>query len=156
MMVKSIEALQNEWKYGRGIVLSFLEEITDSDLHKKFPRENYNTILEQCNELYEIQQDYVEAIETKTMRFAGRNLHTDSAEQLASKMKELDIKLDSHLQTLSGNEEISWFGKKKNIHQHLCAMIGHEMMHIGQMVAFCYAVNITIPEYIVHELALDG
>ena len=48
------------------------------------------------------------------------------------------------------------FGNKHNIHQHICAMISHEMMHIGQVVAFCYAVGITIPDDIVETMALDG
>lgn len=36
------------------------------------------------------------------------------------------------------------------------AMIGHEQMHIGQIVAFCYAIGVQIPEKIVNKMALDG
>jgi len=155
-MTESIKALHNEWRYSRAIVLSFLENVNEENLRKKFPRKNYNTILEQCNELYEIQQDYIDAIENKTMQFMGRNLHLDSAEDLIKELKKLDEKLEKYVESLSGREVVNWFGEEKNIHQHLCAMISHEMMHVGQMVAFCYTVEIDIPEYIVDEMSLEG
>lgn len=34
-------------------------------------------------------------------------------------------------------------------------MIGHEQMHIGQIVAFCYAVGIRIPDSIIQTMSLD-
>ena len=155
-MKESIKALYNEWNYVRGIVISFLENVSDKDQHKTFPRKKYNTILEQCNELYEIQQDYVDAIESKSIQFSGRNLHLSSANEIVHVMKKLDERMERQLECLNGDEFIDWFGEKKNIHQHLCAMISHEMMHVGQIVAFCYAVDITIPDDIIEEMALEG
>ena len=155
-MIGSIQALWNEWQYARNIGFSFLSNVSDVDLQKKFPRENYNTVLEQYNELYEIQQDYVDAIDSKNIQFAGRNLHLTSATELTEKMKALDEKLKSKLESISGDEYVMWFGEKRNIYQHICAMISHEMMHVGQVVAFCYAVGIAIPEDIVETMALDG
>ncbi len=155
-MLKSIEALKNEWEYVRGITLCFLEKLSDVDLHKKFPRNELNTILLQCNELYDIQQNYLEAIRTHSMEFVKHNLYIDSAEELVQKMKKLDIELKKQLESLVGEECISWFGEKKDIHEHLCAMIDHEMMHVGQIVAFCYAVGIVIPEQVVKDMSLDG
>jgi hypothetical protein len=71
-------------------------------------------------------------------------------------MKALDEKLEEKLNSMTGNECVDWFGEKYNIHRHICAMISHEMMHVGQVVAFCYAVNIDIPSDIVETMALDG
>ncbi len=155
-MLKSIEALKNEWEYVRGITLCFLEKLSDEDLHKKFPRKELNTILLQCNELYDIQQNYLEAIRTQSMEFVRRNLYIDSAEELIEKMRKLDEEMKNQLEILAGEECVSWFGEEKNIHEHLCAMIDHEMMHVGQIVAFCYAVGIAIPEQVVNVMSLDG
>jgi len=155
-MISSMQALWNEWQYARNIGFSFLSNVSDADLQKKFPRENYNTVLDQYNELYEIQQDYVDAIDSKNIQFAGRNLHLTSASELTEKMKALDEKLESKIESISGDEYVMWFGEKRNIHQHICAMISHEMMHVGQVVAFCYAVGIAIPDDIVETMALDG
>jgi len=35
-------------------------------------------------------------------------------------------------------------------------MIGHENMHVGQIIAFCYATGIEIPESISEPMALEG
>ena len=75
-----------------------------------------------------------------------------SIERLAA----LDKKLESTLETFDGSEKINWFGEKKNIHEHISAMIGHEQMHIGQIVAFCYATNTHIPDEITKAMSLDG
>jgi len=155
-MIDSIQALWNEWQYARNIGLSFLTNVDATDLQKKFPRKKLNTLLAQYNELYEIQQDYVDAIDSKSIQFTGRNLQLTSAVELMSKMKALDEKLEAKLNSLTGSEYVNWFGKEYNIHQHICAMISHEMMHVGQVVAFCYAVNIVIPSAIVEIMALDG
>jgi hypothetical protein len=34
-------------------------------------------------------------------------------------------------------------------------MIGHEQMHIGQIVAFCYAIGLRIPDVIKNAMALS-
>lgn len=155
-MIITMMALQNEWKYARGIVMDFLENLSASDLHKEFPRKNLNSIMKQCNELYEIQQDYVDAIEKRSMEFKGRNLNIDSSVELIYKMQEIDKKLEEYMESLDGNEIVEWFGEKMDIHQHICAMISHENMHIGQIIAFCYATGINIPECIIEKMSLDG
>ena len=148
-----LKSLWEEWQYGRGIIIHFLEDLSEEDLIKVFPRNKYNNILAQCNELYEIQQDYFDALETKNMDFAGRNLNLQDASKLAEKMKNLDNKMFQVFKILTGEEEINWFGEKKDAVQHICAMIGHEQMHIGQIVAFCYAVGIRIPDSIIQTMS---
>lgn len=149
-------ALHNEWKYARGIIIDFLKNLNACDLHKEFPRKSLNSIIKQCNELYEIQQDYVDAIENKLMEFKGRNLKIDSSEELIYRMQEIDKKLEIYMESLDGNETVEWFGEEMDVHQHICAMISHENMHIGQIIAFCYAVGINIPECIIEKMSLDG
>ena len=75
---------------------------------------------------------------------------------MSKKLAELDENLEKALETFDGAETINWFGEQKNIHEHISAMIGHEQMHIGQIIAFCYATKIHIPNDITNIMALDG
>ena len=106
--------------------------------------------------MIQIQNCYVEALETKQIQFNYEPLKDVSKDFLISKMEKLDSTLDTQLETFDSSETVNWFGEEWNIHQHISAMIGHEQMHIGQIVAFCYAVNIEIPNSIVKIMALDG
>lgn len=155
-MIDSINALWEEWNYTRSITKSFLTKVCDEDLCRKLPRNNLNTIILQLNEVYEIQQDYVEAIVTKRMEFTERNNPPLCAVELLHVMEKTDGRLENLLQSLTGEEQIEWFGELYNIHRHICALISHEMMHIGQIVAFCYAVGIEIPIDIIEKMALNG
>ena len=155
-MIDSLKAQISDWKYGRGIIKSFITMLNDTDLDKPLPRKNLNTIRKQCEELIQIQNCYVEALETKQIQFTYEPLKDVSKDFLISKMDKLDSTLETQLETFDGNETVNWFGEEWNIHQHISAMIGHEQMHIGQIVAFCYATNIEIPNSIVKIMALDG
>ena len=83
-------------------------------------------------------------------------LSDTSKENLILCMDRLDSILEAKLEHFDGSEIINWFGEEWNIHQHISAMIGHEQMHIGQMIAFCYSCDIRIPECIVNKMALSG
>jgi len=155
-MIDSLKAQISDWKYGRGIIKIFITMLNDTDLDKPLPRKNLYTIRKQCEELIHIQNCYVEALETKQIQFNYEPLKDVCKDSLISKMDKLDSTLETQLETFDGNETVNWFGEEWNIHQHISAMIGHEQMHIGQIVAFCYATNIEIPNSIVKIMALDG
>ena len=156
-MIGSLKGQISDWKYGRGIVLQFLSELSDDDLDKKLPRKQLNTIRLQIKELAEIQNHYVNALTTRKIKFDGGSPVKDKSKQgLTDFMAELDTKLEETLEAFDGTETIGWFGESKNIHEHISAMIGREQMHIGQIVAFCYAIGIRIPDGITSTMALDG
>ena len=75
---------------------------------------------------------------------------------LIDKMAELDAKLEKALEFLSGIEMFEYYGEQRNVHQIISMMIGHEQMHIGQIIAFCYATEINIPKNIINWMALEG
>ncbi|MCL2639043.1 MAG: hypothetical protein FWD48_11820, partial [Oscillospiraceae bacterium] len=145
-MIDSLQAQISDWKYGRGIIKNFITMLNDSDLDKPLPRKNLNTIRKQCEELVQIQSCYVKALEDKQIKFSYSPLDNVSKEGLISQMNELDTILEAQLEQFTGCEKIVWFGDEWNIHQHISAMIGHEQMHIGQIIAFCYATGIDIPD----------
>jgi len=75
---------------------------------------------------------------------------------LVETMAELDAKLEKTLAVMDGTETIDYFGEQRNVHQIISTMIGHEQMHIGQIIAFCYATGIEIPKSISEPMALEG
>ena len=155
-MTNALKAQLLDWKYTRGITLKFLSELSDDDLDKKLPRKNLNTIRAQIEELAWVQQNFIDGIVTKKMDFSEIAYADKSKQGLAKKLAELDDELMDTLKSVDGTEMIDWYGEQSNIHGHISSMIGHEYMHIGQIVAFCYATGIDIPAEIVETMALDG
>lgn len=155
-MIKSLRGQLNDWEYGRGIIKQFITGLSGDDLDKKLPRKSYNTIRLHCGELAWIQSCYVAALSTRKISFNWVPVADMSKDGLLSAMEKLDSELVSILDGFIGDEEISWHESSKNIHEHISAMIGHEQMHIGQIIAFCYATGIHIPNEIAQKMALDG
>lgn len=155
-MINSLKGQIADWKYGRGITLKFISELSDNDLDKNLPRKNYNTIRLQVEELARIQSYYVDALITKKMHFEGNPVQDKSKQGLKNIMEDLDEKMERVLDVFDGSETIDWYGTPKIINEHISAMIGHEQMHIGQIIAFCYATGIHIPDSITNEMALNG
>jgi len=163
-MVISLKALLNDWKYGRSIILAFLEELSEEDLTKELPRKKQNTIRLQIEELVWIQRDFLDALSTKKLTFTEeKNLVSVNSlpkHEIKGIMGDLDAKLENILRTSTGNEIIdhsgsTWHGGgMKNIHEHISILLGHEQMHIGQIIGFCHAVGIDIPQSIVTKMML--
>jgi hypothetical protein len=156
-MVESLKALLADWKETRSITLEFISELSDADLDKKLPRKVLNTIRLQAFELTLFQRDIVNSLTTKVVDFGEEYLYENLPKQaLIDKMAELDAKLEKSLELINGTETIDYFGEQRNVHQIISTMICHEQMHIGQIIAFCYAVGIEIPESISKPMALEG
>jgi len=157
-MVESLKALLADWKETRGITLSFVNELSDADLDKKLPRKKLNTIRLHVYELTLGQNGYVDSLTTKAVVFGDEYLNYESwpKQDLINRMAELDTKLEKSLEQLDGTESIDFFGEQLNVHQIISMMTGHEQMHIGQIIAFCYATGIEIPESIVEHMNLEG
>ena len=156
-MIESLKALMADWKQTRGIILGFLEELSDADLDKKLPRNVLNTIRLQAHELTLFQRDIVNSLTTKVVDFGEEYLYENWPKKaLVERMAELDAALEISLDKMDGTELIDFFGEKQNVHQIISCMIGHENMHAGQIIAFCYATGIKIPECISEPMALEG
>ena len=156
-MIESLKALLADWSETRSIILGFLDELSDDDLDKKLPRKVLNTIRLQAYELTLFQRDIVDSLTTKTVDFGEEYLYENLPKQaLIDRMAELDAKLEKSLELMDGTEVIDYYGEQRNVHQIISVMIGHENMHVGQIIAFCYATGIKIPESISEPMALEG
>ncbi|MCL2366204.1 MAG: DinB family protein [Oscillospiraceae bacterium] len=156
-MIESLKAQLADWKQTRSIILGFLEELSDADLDKPLPRKVLNTIRLQAYELTLFQRDIVDSLTTHTVDFGTEYIYENwPTAQIIERMAELDAKLERALDGMDGTEVIDYYGEEHNIHQIISCMIGHENMHIGQIIAFCYAAGINIPESISEPMALEG
>ena len=157
-MIESLKALLADWKETRGITLEFISKLSDADLDKKLPRKVLNTIRLQAFELTVFQNDIVNSLSTKIVNFDPEDYKYENLpkQTIIDRMAELDAKLEKSLELLEGTEIFEYYGDQRNIHQIISMMIGHEQMHIGQIIAFCYAVGIEIPESISEPMALEG
>jgi len=157
MMIQSLKALLGEWKGTRGITLEFVNNLSDADLDKKLPRKALNTIRLQVHELTLFQRDVVNALPTTMLRYEEKYKYENLPKQvLVDRMAELDSRLEKTLECLDGTEILDYYGRETNVHQIIAMMIGHENMHLGQIIAFCYATGIEVPQRITEEMALEG
>jgi len=157
-MIDSLKALLADWKETtRSVTLGFLEELSDADLDKKLPRKELNTIRLQAYELTLFQRDIVNSLTTKAVDFGEEYLYENWATPaIVKRMAELDAELEKALETMDGTEIIDCYGQPQNVHQIIAMLIGHENMHIGQIIAFCYATGIEVPKSISEPMALEG
>jgi len=156
-MTESLKALLADWKQTRSIILGFLEELSDADLDKILPRKILNTIRLQAYELTLFQRDIVDSLSRRTVDFGTEYIYENRPTvEIVERMAELDEKLEKALDNMDGTEIIDYYGEQQNVHQIISCMIGHENMHVGQIIAFCYATGIEIPESIVEPMALEG
>jgi len=157
-MIESLKALLADWKQTRSITLAFLNELSETDLDKILPRKKLNTIRLQAYELTLGQKGYVDALTTKAVVFGDEydNYLSLPTQTLTQTMAELDAQMEKSLGLMDGSESIEFFGEQMNVHQIISMMTGHEQMHIGQIIAFCYATGIEIPASIVENMALEG
>jgi uncharacterized damage-inducible protein DinB len=159
-MEKNISGVLKEWEFIRSCSICFIKELSDDDLNRKLPRKGLDTIRKHFQEMIEVQRDYVKAIGTSNMDF---NTMADSdmegkasKEELLEDIKIVDKALITVLEKSHENSQVSWFGHKQVLTFHIGALIAHESMHIGQIIAFCYALDIDIPKYIINNWALSG
>jgi len=156
-MVESLKALFAEWQETRTITLRFINELGDADLDKKLPRNVLNTIRLQTYELTLFQRDVVGSLPIKHLEYEEVYKYENKTKQeLVARMAELDEKLAQELAALDGTEIINYYGRPQNVHQIISMLISHESMHIGQIIAFCYATGIEVPKSVSEPMALEG
>ena len=156
-MKESINALFAEWKETRKTTLNFLTELSESDLDTILPRKVLNTIRLQAYELTLFQRDVINSLGSNVFLFEEEYHYINMpTKDIINQMAELDTQLEKALESLDGTEILDYYGDKQNVHRIIAMMIGHECMHIGQIIAFCYATGIEIPGSVTEPMALEG
>jgi hypothetical protein len=159
-MERCFAALLKEWEFIRGCSRSFVTQMSDADLDRKLPRPGLDTLRKHFEEMIDVQNAYTAAIGTGVMKFSGvpnseygGDLPT---EELLERMASADRRLAAALETVTPDDQVEWFGEKLDLLGHLATLISHEAMHVGQAIAFCYALDMPIPEAVEKNWALSG
>jgi uncharacterized damage-inducible protein DinB len=159
-MERCFAALLREWEFIRDCSRSFVTEMSDEDLDRKLPRLGLDTLRKHFAEMVDVQNAYTAAIGTGVMKFGGvPNSEYGGdlpAEELLERMASADRRLIATLETVTSDDQVEWFGEKLDLLGHLAALISHEAMHVGQAIAFCYALGMPIPETVERNWALSG
>ncbi|MCL2399711.1 MAG: DinB family protein [Defluviitaleaceae bacterium] len=156
-MILSLKGQLADWKYARGNTIQFLKQLTDEELNKQLPRKTFVTIYEQIVEMAWVQRCFLKAIDNKTLDGMDWTAPTFATkDELLEQMAQFDKKMEQILENCNGTEEINWFDHNKNINEHISAMQSHEMMHLGQIIAFCHALDINIPQEVTKSMHLTG
>lgn len=159
-MDENLDGLYQQWEFARSCTKSFIDNLSDDQLDRALPRKGLNTIRKHFQEMILVQKDYIEAIDNLEMDFNsipdneidGKATKEDLLEQMAQQ----DKLLKEILSKVSDRATINWFGAEKPLAFHISALISHESLHIGQIVAFSYVLELPIPDYITKNWGLSG
>jgi len=156
-MLESLKGQLADWKYARSNTVKFLNQLSDEELNKQLPRKTFVTIYEQIAEMAWVQRCFLKAIEAKTLENTDWDIPVYATKnELLEQMKQFDLEMEQVLEKCDGTEVVDWFGHCKNINEHVSSMQSHEMMHLGQIIAFCHALGIDIPQDITKAMHLTG
>ncbi|WP_305139866.1 DinB family protein [Thomasclavelia cocleata] len=147
-----------EWEFARENTIEIIKNLGNEGLNIELPRPGLNTFKKHFQEMMAIEESYINGIKTGKMTFCSNeekyeNLNT--VQELLDNMKILDNELKTVMSNTDFNYEIKWeYGEIKTVASHLCALSTHELFHIGQMVAFMYVLNLSIPPFLIENWSL--
>lgn len=159
-MDEGLKGLLNEWQFIRHCSVCFISELSDADLDRSLPRKGLDTFRKHFEEMVGVERNYAAAIISRVMRFDGP-ADSDIAgglarDQMLIAMRDVDNQLRDAVASVPAQATIRWSAEQRPLQQHLAALISHETLHIGQIIAFCYALGIAVPQFVRDEWALSG
>lgn len=160
-MSEPISAVLGDWRFIRGHTKAFIEKLGKIGLKSELPRPGLNTPAKHFQEMLDVQRCYREAINSGVMSF-DVVLENDayegqeSVETLLEKIEMEDSLLQLAVESAGENVTINWPGEgPKPLLSHLSNLLMHESLHLGQLIAFCYATGLPLPEKVSEEWALS-
>ncbi len=142
------------WQETRGHTLSLLMYLSDAQLIIPFPRPLFNSFGKQFQELGVIQEAYIDAVQEGKMDFSKMSVALDEELVISKdKLYKFLTHQDSQLiRTLNNVQDpyqlIDWHLGSENptLLEHIYWLIQHETLHHGQLVVYCYLLNIIPPK----------
>ena len=153
-MTKELEGILSEWKFCRNNTIEFIKSFSDAILDMKLPRSGLDTFRKHFVEMANVQEAYIRGIETTQMSFGetSESIAEDCpVTSILQHMQQLDDRMLEALNQIDDNRQINWFGEKKTLYGHVCALCTHEILHIGQIIAFCYTLDVPIPNSVAQD-----
>ena len=152
--------LLDDWKFIRQNTVEFIVSLSEEELTKKMPRLGLDTFMKHFEEMCDVEMAYLDACEAGEMRFDcvkenDEYLGVLSRDEILAKMKQQDQRIDFIIEKCALNN-IVWDEEDiKTLNSQLRNLCIHETLHLGQMIAFAYVMDINIPDFIVENWALS-
>ena len=157
---RQVGALLAEWRGARWITTEFVKGLGDEGLTIALPRPGLDTFCKHFQEMVDVQEAYVGAIRTGVMSLANVSWHDgylgdESAADLLRRMADVDSEMADAVRAAPGSLAVEWLaGGTKTLPALLVTLCAHEMLHVGQLIAFCYATDTPLPRSLVDSWAL--
>ena len=137
----------SQWKFLRGLTQDLVESISQEELVIT-PHASVGPWWKQFRHVARVQENYLNAIETGTVKFGFEGATYQSREsksELQNYIQRMDARLHALLQTEMRNTEINWFGKKLAVAKHLLNLADHELLHHGQWILYARILGKKMP-----------
>jgi len=132
-----LEHFRLQWSFVRGLSGDLLESLSDEELLST-PSDSLGSWWKQFRHMGRVQENYLEAVETGTVRFGIEGCSYSGGPSKVNLQKYL-AGLDSRLMTcLKGDTgmKIEWFGEQKSLGQHFMCLADHEVLHHGEWIVY--------------------
>lgn len=156
-----IAAIMGDWRFIRSQTVDFIGSLGDGELPMRLPRPGLDTFCKHFQEMLDVQDAYTTGILQGSMDFSNVADNEDykggeTADELVARAEEAEGRLLQALKGAKEDAEVEWPEEgRKMLVSHLANLCMHEAFHLGQLVAFCYATGVRLPEHIVTSWALS-
>jgi uncharacterized damage-inducible protein DinB len=134
----------------RRLTYDLLEQLTEEELQREWPRPGLNTFSKHFQEMASVQLAFISALTTGVMDFSSvPDVFAFPQENDKSKLKHLLTVADQKLEAaLSGevNAVVRWDDIEIPVEGHLNNLVSHEVFHQGQMTLALYLLQLPIPQ----------
>jgi len=142
-----LDLFKSEWKFTRRLTLELLDSLTDAELSQT-PSPELGPFWKQFRHVGRLQECYMEALNTKKIKFDYRNKRYRggcSKNALKAYLRALDRELVQAFEGIDSNVTIEWEGEMASVFQHLMRMLAHEILHQGQWIIYARLMGIQLP-----------
>ena len=145
--MKDLDLFKSEWKFTRGLTLELLDSLTDVELSQT-PSPELGPFWKQFRHVGRLQECYMEALNTKKIKFDYRNKRYRggcSKNALKAYLRALDRELVQAFEGIDSSVTIEWEGEMASVFQHLMRMLAHEILHQGQWIIYARLLGKQLP-----------
>ena len=142
-----LDLFKSEWKFTRGLTLELLDSLTDAELSQT-PSPELGPFWKQFRHVGRLQECYMEALNTKKIKFDYRNKRYRSGcskNALKAYLRALDRELVQTFEGVDSDATIGWEGEMVSVFQHLMRMLAHETLHHGQWIVYARLMGKQLP-----------
>lgn len=158
-MNRHIKSIYEQWLAMRECTKAFVKELSTEEKNMKIQREVLDTFNKHFEEMISVQVDFMNTFEKGKLVFETRDeliSGNKATEEILYMMDEADKRLDDILSNIDIEEEIETKGGNKTVLYMLTFMVNHEVLHIGQLIAYSYMNNFEIPKLVESSWGLSG